>query len=66
VLFNIILPYLAYRRKQKLLLQHSGKSELTKPEEQFILDPFEGVSVSIGKYAELAIQFGTFSGDERV
>jgi hypothetical protein len=60
IVFNIVLPYFAYGRKQKKLHENTGALELSKPEKEYILDQFEGLNAAIDKYAELAIQFGKY------
>jgi hypothetical protein len=62
---ELLLPYLSYRWRVRRALQstHSESetkllSLLTRPEKEYMLEPYDSHSASIADFMELAIQFG--------
>jgi len=59
-LLELLLPYLSYQYKYRTQILVHGDA-LSRPEKEYMLDPYDGISSSLEDYAEVAIQFGYMS-----
>lgn len=55
---NILTPYYAYKSKREAEIEGVDVSKLTKPEEDYMLMPYDTMQESINEYADTAIQYG--------
>merc|ERR1719223_2661538 len=55
---NILTPYFAYKSKRKAETEGVDDSKITKPEEDYMLMPYDTMQESINEYADTAIQYG--------
>lgn len=54
---GLLIPYLQYQYKyRKETENHAGR--MTRPEKEFLLQPYDLLSSSLDDYADIAIQFG--------
>lgn len=56
-IIGLLIPYLSYQYKYRKETEHHA-GRMTRPEKEFLLQPYDLLSSSLDDYADIAIQFG--------